>query len=191
MSGWSDFTNVVGLDGALGGGISETDFSDEVAYYEVNSISTTSIKITATKTQTVDQEKLIYNLFTTEELGTLEQYPKINGLQFNRNQKKSSVLSGLQNIQKSYDVNSFSLNFKSHPSQSDMDLINTLYDEENSFIVWLCGGRRDSPYFRYDLKGYSLRDIYNMQIDGAITPNYPNSIYVNAPNNNIKLVASV
>lgn len=191
LSGWSDFTNVVGMDGALGGGISETDFSDETAYYEVDSISTTSIQITATKTQVVDAEKIIYNLFTTEELGTLESYPDITGLQFNRNSKKSKVLSGLNNIQKSFDVGSFSLGFKNHPSQADMDLINTLYDEEKSFLVWLCGGRRGTTYFRYELKGYRLRDILNMQVDGATTPNYPNSIYVNAPNNSIKFAPSI
>lgn len=188
---WTDFTNVVGLDGALGGGISETAFADETAYYEVDSISTTGIQITATTTQTADQEKIIYNLFTTAELGTLESYPNITGLQFNRNSKKSKVLSGLENIQKGYDVGSFALNFKSHPSQSDMNLINTLYDEENSILVWLCGGRRGSTYFRFDLKGFRLRDIFNMQVDGSITPNYPNSVYVNAPNNSIKFVPSI
>ena len=187
----TDFTNVIGLDGALGGGISEAAFTDESAYYEVDSISTTGIQITATKTQVVDAEKIIYNLFTTAELGTLECYPDITGLQFNRNSKKSKVLSGLNNIQKSFDVGSFSLGFKNHPSQSDMDLINTLYDEEKSFLVWLCGGRRGTTYFRYELKGYRLRDILNMQVDGATTPNYPNSIYVNAPNNSIKFLPSI
>lgn len=187
----TDFTNVVGLDGALVGGISETAFSDETAYYEVSSISTTGIYITATKTQAVDAEKIIYNLFTSVELGTLEAYPNITGLQFNRNSKKAKVLSGLENIQKSYDVGSFSLNFKSHPSQSDMNLITTLYDEENSFLVWLCGGRRGTTYFRYEIKGYRLRDVLNMQVDGSITPNYPKSVYVNAPNNAIRFVPSV
>jgi hypothetical protein len=187
----TDFTTVVGLDGALGGGITETAFADETAYYEVDSISTTVIYITATKTQITDQEKIIYNLFTTAELGTLESYPNITNLQFSRNSKKSKVLSGLENIQKSFDTASFSLTFKSHPSQSDMNLITTLYDEEESFLVWICGGRRGSTYFRYDLKGYGLRDIFNMQADGPITPSYPNSIYVNAPNNSIKLVPSI
>lgn len=187
----TDFTTVVGLYGALGGGISETAFADETAYYEVDSISTTIIYITATKTQVVDAEKIIYNLFTTAELGTLESYPDITGLQFNRNSKKSKVLSGLENIQKSFDVGSFALNFTSHPSQADMNLVNTLYDEEDSFLVWLCGGRRGTTYFRYELKGYRLRDILNMQVDGSTTPNYPNSIYVNAPNNSIKFVPSI
>jgi hypothetical protein len=187
----TDFTNVVGLDGALVGGISETAFADETAYYEVDSITTTGVQITATKTQTADQEKIIYNLFTTTELGTLESYPDIQGLQFNRNSKKAKVLSGLNNIQKSFDVGSFNLNFKSHPSQSDMNLITTLYDEENSFLVWLCGGRRGTTYFRYEVKGYRLRDILNMQVDGSITPNYPKSIYVNAPNNSINFEPSI
>ena len=186
---WTDFTTVVGLDGALGGGISETAFADETAYYEVDQITTTGIQIEVLKTQVADAEKIIYNLFTSVELGTLEYPPRIEGA-FNRKQRQSEVLSGLTNIQKAFEVNNFGLEFTSHPSESDMDLINTLFDEENSFLVWLCGGKRGSSSFRFDLKGYNLRDIYNMQISGGQSPNYPGSIYVNAPNNTISLVAS-
>lgn len=187
---FTDFTTVIGLDGALGGGISETAFADETAYYEVDQISTTGIQIEVLKTQIADAEKIIYNLFTTTELGTLEYPPQIAG-GFNRKQRQSDVLSGLANIQKSFEVNSFGLEFTSHPSESDMDLINTLFDSENSFLVWLCGGKRGSSSFRFDIKGYNLRDIYNMQIEGGIAPNYPGSIYVNAPNNTISLKASI
>jgi len=187
---WTDFTNVVGLDGALGGGISETDFSDETAYYEVTSISTTGIQISVTKTQVVDAQKIIYNLFTTSELGTLEAFPEISGLEFTRKQREADVLSGLANVQKAFEVNSMALDFTNHGSQSDMDLITTLFDEDDSFLVWLCGGKRGTTAFRFLIKGYALTNIYNMQTVGGITPNYPNTIYVNAPNNTVNLKAS-
>lgn len=189
-SAWTDFTTVIGLDGALGGGISETDFSDETAYYEVDSISTTGIQIEILKTQAANAEKIIYNLFTTAELGTLEYPPQITG-DFNRKSREAEVLSGLVNMQKAFEVNNISLEFISHPSQSDMNLISTLFDEENSFLVWLCGGKRGTTSFRFDIKGYGLRDVYNMQIAGGIAPNYPGSIYVTAPNNIVNLRASV
>ncbi|MHC4215399.1 MAG: hypothetical protein ACYSWP_18715, partial [Planctomycetota bacterium] len=182
---WTDFTSVVGIDGALSGGISETAFADESAYYEVASITTSELQISITKTQTVDAEKIIYNLFTTEELGTFEGYPQIVNIDFNRNSRESQVLSGLAQIQKSYEVNSFGLELESHPSQADMDLISTLFDESKSFLVWLCGGRRGSDYFRFDIKGFRLPDIYNMQTSGSINPNYPLTTYINAPNNTL------
>lgn len=188
---WTDFTNVVGLDGSLGGGITETAFSDETAYYEVTSVSTTGIQITATKTQTADQEKIIYNLFTTAELGTLQQYVKVSPLPFSRKPRVSETLSGLANVQKGYETVAVSLAFGNHPSQSDMNLLTTLYNRDKSFLVWLCGGRRGSTYFRFDLKGYGLRDVFNMQVPGGINPSYPGSIYVNAPNNSIALVNSI
>lgn len=188
---WTDFTSVVGLDGALGGGISETAFADETAYYEFTPISTSSIQIIATKTQTADQEKIIYNLFTTIELGTMEQFPQIEGIDYNRKSREAAVLSGLAQIQKSFEINKFSLVFKSHPSQTDMDLINTLFDESNSFLVWLCGGRRGTTFFRFNIKGFRIFDIFNMQTSGSISPSYPTTIYVNAPNNVLNLVASV
>jgi hypothetical protein len=188
---WTDFTNVTGLDGALGGGISETIFSDETAYYEVDSITTTGIQITATKTQTADQEKIIYNLFTTEELGTFELYPAITPLAFSRRPRVSEALSGLANVQKGFDVVSFSLEFTSHGSQSDMDLLTTLYNRDKSFLVWLCGGRRGVTYFSYNLKGFGLRDLFNMQTQAGINPSFPGSVYLTAPNNSIALVNSL
>jgi len=188
---WTDFTSVFGIDGALAGGISETAFADESAYYEVASITTSELQISVTKTQVADAEKIIYNLFTTEELGTFTGYPQIVDIDFNRNSRESQVLSGLAQIQKSYEVNSFGLEFESYPSQADMDLINVLFDESKSFLVWLCGGRRGSDYFRFDIKGFRLPDIYNMQTSGSINPSYPLTTYVNAPNNTLTLVASV
>ena len=187
---WTDFTNVSGLDGDLVGGIAETTFSDEVAYYEVDSISTTGLQIAVLKSQVVDAEKIIYNLITTAELGTLEGYPKAN-VQFTRGARQAVVLSGLSVIQKAYEVNNISLSFSHHPYQSDITLVETLFDETNSFLVWLCGGIRGTDYFRYNIRGYALRDIYNMQVSTGMSPNYPNGIYINAPDNNISLVASV
>ena len=188
---WTDFTNVSGLDGTLPGGISETDFLDETAYYEVDSIQTTGIQIEVLKTQVVDAEKIIYNLFTTSELGTLEQFPKINGLNFDRKSRQSEVLSGLANIQKAFQIQGMTLSFTNHPSQSDLTLIETLFDSDSSFLVWLCGGRRGEDYFRFNIRGFALRDIFNMQTNAVMNPNFPNNIYINAPNNSIQLVASV
>ncbi len=187
---WTDFTSVVGIDGSFVGGISETTFGDETAYYEFDSISTTGIQITATTTQTADREKIIYNLFTTEELGTLEGFPQISPIDPTRNPREDFGLSGLLNAQKGYEVVNFSMAFNNYPSQSDMDLLTTLHDSDDSFLVWLCGGRRGVNYFRYNIKGYGLRDIYNMQTSGGIKPSYPNSITINAPNNSISFVQS-
>jgi len=189
---WTDFTSAVGIDGATASGnISETAFSEETAYYEVSSVSTTGIQITATKTQTTDAEKILYNLFTSAELGTLEYPPQITPLPFTRNPRASTNLGGLANIQKGFETVALSFEFSSHPSQSDMDLLTTLHDRDKSFLVWLCGGKRSTTDFRYQVKGYRLRDIFNMQTPGPISPYFPGSIYVNAPSNSIDLVQSV
>jgi hypothetical protein len=187
----TDFTSVVGLDGALAGGISETAFADETAYYEVASISTTVIYITATKTRTADQEKQIYNLFTTEEIGTMVGFPEISPINITRNQRSSTVLSGRTNTQKAFKTKSFSLTLATHGEQSDHNLVSTLQDEANSFLVWLCGGRRGTTYFTYEIDGFKLRDVFNMQSIGSITPSYTSNSYLTAPNNSISFVESI
>ena len=81
----TDFTSVVGLDGALGGGISETVFADGTAYYEFDSVSVTStIEIAITKTQVANAQKFVNQIIGTTEIGTLVGYPVV-GLSQDRN----------------------------------------------------------------------------------------------------------
>ena len=189
---WTDFTGVTGYNNvSLPSGITETAFAEETAYYEVDSISTTGIQITATKTQTADEEKIIYNLFTTVELGTLQPFVQISPFGFSRKSRQSESLSGLANIQKGYEKMAFALDFQNHGNQADMDLITTLYNRDKSFLVWPSGGRSGSSYFKYEVKGYNLRDIFNMQTSGGISPSWPGSIYLTAPNNAIAFVQSI
>ena len=110
-----DFTSVVGLDGALGGGISETTFADNTAYYEFDSVSTTRLEITATLTQTADEDKYLNQLMATEEEGTMVGFPEIKGFTWSRNSRVKKMLSGRSLVQKSEESIKFSLDFKNYP----------------------------------------------------------------------------
>ena len=179
---FTDFTTVVGIDGALGGGITESTFSDNTGYYEFDEVTTTRIEITATLTQVVDAEKFLGQVIVTDELGTLTGYPVISGLTHSRNSKNKKALSGRMLIQKSVESAKMKLSFKRYPTGStgfvaDLDLMFTLFDRENDFLVWLCGGRRGTDYFKYTLRGFRLQDIYQMQVSKPLKVKYSKNLY--------------
>lgn len=182
---WTAFANVVGIDGAETG-INITGHAQDTAYYEFDSVTTGSIKIEIDTTQTVDAEKFINHVICTEELGTYVGYPSIDKLQLDRNQKNKATLNGRFSVQKSLETMAFKLKFMDYPVKAaynaDIDLCLTLMDSEDPFIVWLCGGRYGTDYFKYTLPGFRLKDMIQMQIGKAYTLSYSKNTYTNGVN---------
>lgn len=181
-SAFTDFTNVVGLDGALGGGISETTFADPASYYEFSSVTTTQLQVTVTKTQTVNAQKYINTIVGTLEIGTFVGYPTVS-LNVSRNQRALSMLSGRKKIVKSNQSIQIALGFSTYPASSvgspDLDIMMTLLDRDTPFLTWLCGGRRGSNYFKYaNLRGFRLIDLIYTQVNADYAEAFTNNIYV-------------
>ncbi len=183
-STYVDFSNVYKLTGTVQSSITETVNANDTSYYEFDTVTTTIIKITITTTQVANDEKYIFQVIATKELGTLEGYPIINSLKQSRNTVVTEMLSGKQNITKGYETFSCKLQFKNYPASlsDDLDLVWTLYDSQDPFLVWLCGGHTTSSYFRYALRGFRPRDIYQCQVKGDVPVSYYKNIY-NAPVN--------
>jgi hypothetical protein len=179
-----NFTSVVGLDGSVSN-ISETVFADTASYYEFASVTTTQIQLTVTKTQTANAEKYLATVMLTNDLGTLQGYPKIDPVSFNKNDRQMQMLSGRVKLVKQNPVFSCSLKFDNYPNTkgSDIDLVMTLFDRETPFHVWLCGGRRGTKYFNYAMRGFRLKDIYRVQVVSQIAPVYMENIYTSGISN--------
>lgn len=182
---WTDFTSVRNLSSALTG-ISETVLALSSSYYEFAAVTTGAIRIQVLKTQTANQEKYIAQVVATHEIGTFQGFPVIKGVQLERNMRILKTSSGRYSIQKSDETVAVSMDFKRYPASStynvDMDLLMQLHDRETPFLVWLCGGRQGTPYFRYTLRGYRLQDLNLMQISQAYNLSYSESITINGLN---------
>lgn len=190
--GLTDFTNVNGIDGALGGGILETDFSDDTAYYEFDAVSVDQIEIEVTTTQVADDEKFMMFFAVTSELGTLDGYP-IFKPKISRNIRRQKMLSGRYIVEKSEQSFEGNISFRNYPPSlgGDLDLMFSLVEKEDAFMIWPCGGRRGNDFFRYELQSWRLRDLYSCQIPTTISPNYANNVYTNVVNLKFKIVEVV
>lgn len=190
-SSWDDFTSVVGIDGSLGSGISETAFSQDTAYYEFDSVNTDQFLITGSTTQTANQDKEIVQFIATEEIGTFLGYPRVQGLKHNNNITKSKLLSNKTWAYKSQETLTFQIDFNSHPYQNDVDILEVLHESIDPFLVWLCGGRYGTSYFRIEQRGWRLKDVYNMQESTAFGSLYSKNIYINGAETGIALLEHI
>lgn len=182
-STYVNFASVVGLDGSLGS-ISETVFSKDTAYYEFTPVTTDKVRITVTKTQVVDAQKYVAQIILTEELGTLTGYPKIKGLELNAQRRTEKMLSGRILSMRSDEVFKVTLEFDDYPNSlsDDIDLMFDVTRLETSCLIWLCGGRYGTTYFRKQLEGYRLRDVFSVQSTSPMKPIYTSNVYINPVN---------
>lgn len=181
-----DFTNVVGMSGSLAGGIDETEYASDTAYYEFSPVTTNKLIITIDTTQTPDAQKTLNLCIPTYEIGTLAGYPDAKNVKLDRNETDQSVLSGLSHIVKRRETFSLSLNMSRYPGQEDIDLFESLFDSEDPFLVWPCGGL--PAQFRFSQKGWRARDIFQMQTKGTMKSAFADNVYIFGVDKNLKMV---
>lgn len=179
-----DFAAVSGLDGSISV-ISESTFADDSSYYEFTQITTTQIQITVTKTQSANAQKYLATFFPTAEIGTMSGFPKVDPVNFTRTPRTSQMLSGRVKIVKQPQTVSITLGFANYPVLSygaDVDLVLSLVDSEIPFYIWLCGGRRGSNYFSYQIRGWDLKNCYRVQIDSDVALTWTDNLYKSGQN---------
>lgn len=175
---WTHFAGVVGLDGSKTN-ITETAFADESGYYEFNEVTTTGLRIQILKTQVANEQKYCFQILGFTELFTLLGYPDISPWGLKRNQRSKKLISGKTLIIKSEKAFEVKMGFQGYPASYDDDLdgMFQLFNREEPFHVWLCGGRRGTTYFKYTPEGMRLQDIYLVQVDSDFAPGFRNNLY--------------
>lgn len=194
-SGYTHFAAVVGLDGSKTN-ITETAFADTAAYYEFTSVAgITAIRIQVLKSQVANAQKYLFRFFAFTEQGTFIGYPKVSSAAHSRNERSKKTASEKMKVQKSYRTAAFTLMFASYPTElvyrADIALVQTLFDLETPFSVWLCGGRRGEDYFRHSIFGWTLNDILTMNIVGVWNPVFRENLYLGGVNATLNLVEAI
>ena len=182
-SSYVAFANVIGIGGASLSGITDTTFAQDSSYYEFDSDTTTSIQIACLSTQTTNAEKYLGQGIATSELGTFVGYPEVSKIDLTRNTRLKKTLSGRYSVQKSQQTLGYSIRFKNYPSSDvynvDIDLALTLFESEDPFLVYPCGGRYESKHFSYQLPGFRLKDCILSQVKKGYKLKYVKNIYTN------------
>ncbi len=177
------FSNVIGIGGVTKTNITETDFSENSAYYEFDSVSTGGLQISIDTTQTTNAEKYISQFIGSSEIGTFVGYPEVSKISVDRNSRSKKTLSGRYSVQKSLETMGYSIKFKNYPTSAvynvDIDLAITLLESESPFIIYPCGGRYESKHFTTAIPGFRLKDAKLVQVLKGYRLKYLKNIYTN------------
>ena len=180
-SGYAAIPNVTGINGVQSASAQETDYAFNSSYYEFSPITTINILISATLTQTPNQEKFLNSFVVGNELGTLAGFPAVRVAEKNKNLRKSRLLDGKQKVTKSLETMKFSIDFKNYPTletyHPDLDLVYSLFDRDENFLTWICGGRTGAPYYNYNLRGFRIEDLIETQVTNKFKDSYKDNLY--------------
>lgn len=157
------------------------------------------VQLEATKTLQINFYDLPTNaqhfhvgkIIPTVELGTFKGFPKVSSIVHDYTGSQIQTLSGKVRAVKSNEFAAFNLDFSVYPVKEDLDLVDALSVREKSFLMWPCGGRYDEDEIRFIVKGYDVKDIYNVITTSGRNANYRSGILVNGVDQSISLQESI
>lgn len=155
--------------------ISQTVCTEETSWYSFNEVETTSIQITITGTQVVDDEKRLYQFICTNLIGQFNAWPVIDKPMVSKYRQTNAMLSGKSNVYENAGKFSCSLVIEALTDDDDLAIIESLYDSHEGFLVWLCGG--SETQFKTIRQGYRLEDIFLMKCSNEYSPLYRDGLY--------------
>jgi hypothetical protein len=190
------FANVLTIGGVSKTNITETALAENSTYYEFDSVTTTKLQIEITTTQTTNAEKYLSQFVSSTEIGTFVGHPIVSSITLDRNSRAKKTLSGRYSVQKSIQTQTVDIKFQNYPSGDiynvDIDLALSLFESEDPFLIYLCGGRYESKHFKKAIPGFRLKDVIQVQVLKAYKINYLKNIYINPINlGRLRLVTHV
>ena len=176
-------------------------FRKATYYFEFDELLTKTISILTTIQSTefnqgwnpnAPRNFYIRQIIPTREIGTFEGFPNISSYSENQNEIINRTSTGLKHITKQHQtIDSFRVMFNSHPIENDIQIADRLFDSDDSFTLWPCGGGYGSNHFLFEKEGWRLDDIYNVQTTGKKSNRWHKNFYKGGISSRINMVESL
>lgn len=164
-SAYTDFSTAINV----------TNSTADTKYHEFTLVTTTKIKLIVTGTQTANADKYLYQFIASEKIGRLEGWPVIKKPTLSRDRIKNKMISGKLAVKEQIGNFSTDLEVKILSDDTDLTVVEDLYDSNDGFLLWLCGG--SETQFSSVRKGYRLEDIYLMKCVDEWQPEFYKGFY--------------
>lgn len=160
------------------------DYPQNTSYYEFDSVSVSTIEISVTTTQVADEEETL-NIFSAQNIIGNFSFAGIdkNNPNINYNTRQYVNILNKPFVRKGIPTFAASLRVPFTSIQADVDLIETLQDSDDDFIIWLCGGKLGTDYFSVNARPYRLEDVYRVQNTRASSSSFYQGVYVSGYSN--------
>lgn len=169
--------------------ISTSSLTVDTSFFEFDSVDSSRIRIIIGGTQVADADKVLRQLIVTRKIrtGQLEGWPIIKNSTLDLEKNAVKTISGKSKITRRVGSFSCDMNFKTWPSQADMDLMEDLhFFHPNGFLFWPSGG--DETQFKYKRINYRAKDIYLCGIESEWNPDWYKGLYKNGLDMRVRLV---
>lgn len=148
-----------------------------ISYYEFDTTSMGGVRLQVTRTQIPNQEKELAVVAVCKELGTFSGYPLVENLRFDRRTILLETINNSISVLKGRKVPYFDLLFEAFSLQADIDLMESMDDENEAILVWFCGGRSGITNFNPLPQGYDLDDLFSVGVIETVREQYLNGFY--------------
>lgn len=169
--------------------ISPTGLTETTSFFEFDVVNSTGIRLIIGGTQTADVDKFLSQFIITQKIrtGQLVGWPLIKKPTVDLQKRNLTTISGKSKITQRVGAFSCDMDFKTWPSQADMDLIEDLhFFYPNGFLFWPSGG--DDTQFKYKRQGFRKQDIYLCGVRSEWEPEFYKGLYKNGIDLKVKLV---
>lgn len=154
--------------------IDTTTNTAESTFHQFTAVETTQIKVTIRGTITANQDKYLFQLIATEEMGQFNAWPIIKPT-VSRNRQRSKTLSGKEIVRPNIGAHQMQLNIAILRDSEDIALLEAIYDANEGVLIWVCGG--DESQFSTAPRGYRLEDIFLMSPSAEYKPEFYKGLY--------------
>lgn len=157
--------------------INVTNNTAETTKHTFTQVLTEKIKLIITGTMIANSDKFLFQFLAVQLLGQFNGYPNIKSPVNSRNRVISSALSGKKEIRENVGFFECKLNLRVYSDTEDHDLIQTLFNQHEGFLVWLSGG--NEAQFRTLVEGYRLQDLFLVKCANEHKPELYKAGYTN------------
>lgn len=175
---WADFSTAINVSAN----------STETKSHSFTSVSARYFRIIITGAFTLNGDKFMTQLIVTESIGEFSFQPTIKPV-IDRSRKATKYLSGKSHIIKSVQSFSVDLAMPSQIDDTDLTIVESMFDSYEGFLIWLCGGTI-SQYSSLR-QGYRLEDIFLVNVTNEYVPEWGQSRYANGMKVDLKLTEVV
>ena len=154
--------------------LTETANTANTVYKTFTGLTTDKVKLKMNKTIVADQEKYLNLFIITSEIGQLEYRP-FPRPDHDGNIIENKMIDGKSKFVFNQIQHNFEIEFSGYTNINDRQLLQTLSDLKDSFLIWPCGG--DEAQFSYADEGWRLEDIYLVNRSNQPSPFFTKNYY--------------
>ncbi len=148
--------------------IAETANTSETTSHSFTAVETTKVRLQINGTMSANDDKYLYQFIVTKSIGELAGWPVIKSPVNSRERIVNQMLSGKKSVSEQVGYVYFNLDQKILKTSADVDIVESLFFSNESFLVWLCGGSETQFFDR--VKTYRKEDIYLMKCTNEYKP---------------------